>query len=98
MLGLRLRFKSSHFSFLFFLRSLNSAGESVEEGESGLGNQKLRLFFLRTGEASLRVSPWCTVRTEMLRREHRKGGKNAGAADDRLGAMGEGGEEINRSD
>lgn len=63
------------FLFFFSLRSLNSAGESVEEGESGLGNQKLRLFFLRTGEGWLRVSPWCTVRTEMLRREHRKGGK-----------------------
>lgn len=87
------------FLFFFSLRSLNSAGESVEEGESGLGNQKLRLFFLRTGGR-------LAARFSVVHRAYRdaaqgtqKRGENAGAADDRLGAMGEGGgEEINRSD
>lgn len=84
--------------FFFSLRSLNSAGESVEESESGLGNQKLRLFFLRTGER-------LAARFSVVHRAYRdaaqgteKRGENAGAADDRLGAMGEGREEINRSD
>lgn len=86
------------FSFLFFLTQLKQCRRVRGGRREWFGESEITPVFLTNGgRLAARFSVVHRAYRDAAQGTQKRGG-NAGAADDRLGAMGEGGEEINRSD